>query len=74
MNIRRSLLVKMVLSFVSIMLSAVVIISAFTYYGNVEILQTEYNYGNDCETIVWIRCIHYDMCKRAYRLDRDVQL
>lgn len=39
MNIRRSLLVKMVLSFVSIMLSAVVIISAFTYYGNVEILK-----------------------------------
>lgn len=39
MNIKRSLLVKMVLTFVSIMLSAMVIISAFTYYGNVEILK-----------------------------------
>ena len=47
MNIRRSLLVKMVLSFVSIMLSAVVIISAFTYYGNVEILKKHAFENND---------------------------
>ena len=43
-------------------------------YGNVEILQTEYCYTNNLETYVCIRCIHYDMCKRAYGLDRDVQL
>lgn len=49
MNIRRSLLVKMVLSFVSIMLSAVVIISAFTYYGNVEILKKHAFENNDME-------------------------
>lgn len=49
MNIRRSLLVKIVLSFVSIMLSAVVIISAFTYYGNVEILKKHAFENNDME-------------------------
>lgn len=43
-------------------------------YGNVEILQTEYCYANALETYVQIQCVHYDMCKRAYRLDRDVQL
>lgn len=43
-------------------------------YGNVEILQTEYCYTDALETYVQIQCVHYDMCKRAYGLDRDVQL
>lgn len=52
MNIKRSLLVKMVLTFVSIMLSAMVIISAFTYYGNVEILKKHAFENNDKELYV----------------------
>lgn len=52
MKIRRSLLLKMVLSYISVILAALIIIFAFAYYGNVEILKKHAFENNDKELSV----------------------